>query len=234
MFILANKFVANMEPGFLIHCPPQIKGEVLDMYLSAGWYRYGNKIFTIDFFTENEKLYQVYWLRYNVLKLKLSDSNQKILNKNKLFNYKIIPFQNSIELEALHSLYLEKIDFVTISSIEELMEDINGSVYNSMLIEIREENKLIGAGIFDYGKNSIAGIKNIFHPEYKKYSLGKYLMLLKYQYCLQQNIKWYYPGYFAPGHKKFDYKLTIDADATEVCLIDNRQWVSYRDFSLMG
>ena len=223
-----------MEPGFLIHCPPQIKGEVFDMYLSAGWYRYGNKIFTIDFFTENEKLYQVYWLRYNVLKLKLSDSNQKILNKNKLFNYKIIPFHNSIELEALHSLYLEKIDFVTISSIEELMEDINGSVYNSMLIEIREENKLIGAGIFDYGKNSIAGIKNIFHPEYKKYSLGKYLMLLKYQYCLQQNIKWYYPGYFAPGHKKFDYKLTIDADATEVCLIDNRQWVSYRDFSLMG
>jgi leucyl-tRNA---protein transferase len=223
-----------MEPGFLIHCPPQIKGEVFDMYLSAGWYRYGNKIFTIDFFTENEKLYQVYWLRYNVLKLKLSDSNQKILNKNKLFNYKIIPFQNSIELEALHSLYLEKIDFVTISSIEELMEDVNGSVYNSMLIEIRDENKLIGAGIFDYGKNSIAGIKNIFHPEYKKYSLGKYLMLLKYQYCLQQNIKWYYPGYFAPGHKKFDYKLTIDADATEVCLIDNRQWVSYRDFSLMG
>jgi len=223
-----------MEPGFLIHCPPQIKGEVLDMYLSAGWYRYGNKIFTIDFFTENEKLYQVYWLRYNVLKLKLSDSNQKILNKNKLFNYKIIPFQNSIELEALHSLYLEKIDFVTISSIEELMEDVNGSVYNSMLIEIRYENKLIGAGIFDYGKNSIAGIKNIFHQEYKKYSLGKYLMLLKYQYCLQQNIKWYYPGYFAPGHKKFDYKLTIDADATEVCLIDNRQWVSYRDFSLMG
>jgi arginine-tRNA-protein transferase len=234
VLILANKFVANMELGFLIHCPPQIKGEVLDMYLSAGWYRFGNKIFTIDFFTENEKLYQVYWLRYNVLKLKLSDSNQKILNKNKLFNYKIIPFQNSIELEALHSLYLEKIDFVTISSIEELMEDINGSVYNSMLIEIRDENKLIGAGIFDFGNNSIAGIKNIFHPDYKKYSLGKYLMLLKYQYCLQQNIKWYYPGYFAPGHKKFDYKLTIDADATEVCLIDNRQWVSYRDFSLMG
>jgi arginine-tRNA-protein transferase len=223
-----------MEPGFLIHCPTQIKGAVFDMYLSAGWYRYGNKIFTIDFFTENEKLYEVYWLRYNVRKLKLSDSHQKILNKNKRFNYKIIPFQNSLELEALHSLYLEKIDFVTISSIEELMEDINGSVYNSMLIEIRDENKLIGAGVFDFGNNSIAGIKNIFHPDYKKYSLGKYLMLLKYQYCLQQKIKWYYPGYFAPGHKKFDYKLTIDADATEVCLIDNRQWVSYRDFSLMG
>lgn len=232
--MLPNKFVAYMETGFLIHNPPQIKGAVFDMYLSAGWYRYGNKIFTIDFFTENEKLYQVYWLRYNVLKLKLSYSNQKILDKNKLFNYKIIPFQNSIELEALHSLYLEKIDFVTISSIEELMEDVNGSVYNSMLIEIRDENKLIGAGIFDYGNNSIAGIKNIFHPEYKKYSLGKYLMLLKYQYCLQQNIRWYYPGYFAPGHKKFDYKLTIDADATEVCLIDNRQWVSYRDFILLG
>ena len=223
-----------MEPGFLIHCPPQIKGDVFDMYLSAGWYRYGNKIFTIDFFTENEKIYQVYWLRYNIPKLKLSESYQKILNKNKRFSYKIIPFQNTSELEALHAVYFENIDFVTTSSIEELMEDVTGAIYNSMLIEIRDDNKLIAAGIFDYGNNSIAGIKNIFHPDYKKYSLGKYLMILKCQYCAQHNIEWYYPGYFAPGYKKFDYKLTIDAEATEVCLIENRQWVSYRDFSLMG
>lgn len=234
VLILAIKFVAYMEPGFLIHCPPQIKGAVFDMYLSAGWYRYGNKIFTIDFFIENEILYQVYWLRYHVTKLKISDSHQKIINKNKRFNFKIIPFENSQELEALHTMYFENIDFSTISSIEDLMEDAAGSVYNSMLIEIRDGNKLIGAGIFDYGNKCIAGIKNIFHPDYKKYSLGKYLMLLKYQYCLEQNIEWYYPGYFAPGHKKFDYKLTIDPDATEVCLIENRQWVSYRDFILLG
>lgn len=223
-----------MEPGFLIHNPPQIKGVVFDMYLSAGWYRYGNKIFTIDFFTENEKIYHVYWLRYNIQKLKFSESYQKIIKRNKRFNYKITSFKNSQELESLHGLYFENIDFTTTASIEELMEDVTNSVYNSMLIEIRDDNKLIGAGIFDYGNNCIAGIKNFFHPEYKKFSLGKYLMLLKCQYCLDKNIDWYYPGYFAPGHKKFDYKLTIDNDATEVCLIENRQWVSYRDFILKG
>ena len=39
-----------MEFNFLIHSPLQIKNGLLDFYLEAGWYRYGNKIFTIDFF----------------------------------------------------------------------------------------------------------------------------------------------------------------------------------------
>jgi len=223
-----------MDAGFLIHNPPHIKGSVLDKYLAAGWYRFGNKIFTIDCFTEKETVFPVYWLRYNIQNLKWGKGEEKIFKKNKKFTVIIKPFENSDELERLHDLYFENIDFVTTSTIAELLEDLTRSVYNTMLIEIRDQGKLIAAGIFDYGSNSIAGIKNIFHPDYKKYSLGKYLMLLKCDYCKQQNLIWYYPGYFAPGYKKFDYKLSIDPDATEVCLPENRQWVSYRDFILMG
>ncbi len=223
-----------MEFNFLIHSPLQIKNGLLDFYLEAGWYRYGNKIFTIDFFEENENLYRVFWLRYNISKLKLSETNEKIIRKNKRFTFKIKPFQNSELLEALHAMYFKDIDFITATTIDELMEDVNGNVFNSMMIEISDKEKLIAVGIFDYGNNSIAGIKNIFHPEYKKYSLGKYLMILKCQYCLENNIDWYYPGYFAPGHKKFDYKLTLDMEATEVCVGENRQWVAYRDFISNG
>jgi arginine-tRNA-protein transferase len=223
-----------MEFNFFIHSHLQIKNGLLDFYLAAGWYRYGNKIFTIDFFEENENLYRVFWLRYNISKLKLSEKNEKIIRKNKRFSFKIKPFQNSKSLEALHDMYLKDIDFIAATTIEELMEDLKGNVFNSMMIEIRDEEKLIAVGIFDYGNNSIAGIKNIFHPEYKKFSLGKYLMILKCQYCSANNIDWYYPGYIAPGHKKFDYKLTVDKEATEVCFGENRQWVAYRDFISNG
>lgn len=223
-----------MDSGFLIHTPPHLKGNILDMYLAAGWYRFGNKIFTIDYFTENEEIYLVYWLRYNIQKFTWSKSSKKLLNKNKQFSVIIKPFENTEELERLHSHYFENIDFVTTSTIEELLEDTSGRFYNTMLIEIRDAGRLIAAGIFDHGSNSIAGIKNIFHPDYKKYSLGKYLMLVKCDYCIREKLLWYYPGYFAPGYKKFDYKLSIDPEATEVCLTDTRKWISYREFVSIG
>lgn len=221
-----------MEPGFLIHHPSQIKGNLLDKYLSAGWYRYGNKIFTIDFFSEKEILYPVFWLRYNVERFKLTGTSKEIIRKNRKFNVTISSFKNSEELEELHDLYFESIDFTTTSTIQELMEDVENNVYDSMLIEIRDNEKLIAAGIFDCGQNSIAGIKNIFNPEYKKYSLGKYLMLLKMQYCIDNKLNWYYPGYFAPGYKKFDYKLKLDPLATELCLTANRKWIPYSEFKI--
>ncbi len=64
------------------------------------------------------------------------------------------------------------------------------------------------------GKNYVAGIKNIYHPEYCKYSLGKCLMILTYRFCKVNNIEWYYPGYLVPGHTKFDYKLFTEEIAS--------------------
>jgi arginine-tRNA-protein transferase len=111
------------------------------------------------------------------------------------------------------------------------MVDTSNILFDSKLIEVRDGGKLIAAGIFDQGSATIAGIKNIYHPEYKKYSLGKYMILLKYQYCLQQGIKWYYPGYFAPENPKFNYKIDFDKNATEVCLPpEKKQWIPLNDF----
>ncbi|MEJ7659632.1 MAG: hypothetical protein WKG07_08390 [Hymenobacter sp.] len=44
-------------------------------------------------------------------------------------------------------------------------------------MEVRAEGHLIAAGIFDQGTRSLAGIVNFYDPDYRKYSLGKYLML---------------------------------------------------------
>ena len=74
---------------------------------------------------------------------------------------------------------------------------------------------MIAAGFFDLGKMSAAGITCIYHPAYKKYSLGKYLMYLKMAFCKEQQLQYFYPGYVVPGYNSFDYKLEIGKSAIE-------------------
>ena len=221
----------TMPENYLIQNLPSFKGETLDKYLAAGWYRYGAQIFTINSFTESETEYDVYWLRYNVEKITISKSSRELIKKNNHFEVAIRPFVLTREMEDLHNVYFNSIDFITSNTIHSLMEDIDSFIYDSYSIEIRDENKLIAVGIFDEGKNSIAGIKNFYDPEYKKFGLGKLLMLIKYQYCLTQKIQWYYPGYIAPGYRKFDYKLFMDKNATEVFLFEKQQWNSFGLFA---
>lgn len=209
----------------------EMKGFKLDLFLNAGWYRVGHKMFTTNFIEDFGHVYPVYWLRYDVTRLSPEKSYQKLQKINKGFTVESKSFELTDELEELHSLYFMSIDFITTSSIRELMMDTSNVIFDSKIIEIRHNNTLIAAGIFDQGIDSIAGIKNIYHPDYKKYSLGKYLIWLKYQYCLHQGIQWYYPGYFAPQNPKFNYKVEFDKNGTEVLLtLGDRAWVPLSDF----
>jgi arginyl-tRNA--protein-N-Asp/Glu arginylyltransferase len=94
-------------------------------------------------------------------------------------------------------------------------------------VQVRDQDQLIAAGYFDKGSESIAGIMNIYHPEYNKYSLGKLLMLQKLQYALSQNKSFYYTGYISTGSTRFDYKTFPDPTAVEVLLPDKQEWQPY-------
>ena len=95
------------------------------------------------------------------------------------------------------------------------------------MIEIRTGSNLIAVGYFDLGKNSITGILNFYDPDYKKYSLGKYLILQKIDYAAANSIAFYYTGYLSTAISKFDYKLFPDPGAIEVLLPVEKQWVPY-------
>jgi arginine-tRNA-protein transferase len=204
------------------------KGHNLDSFLASGWYRYGSKIFT-QYYEKNEedKLCELFWLRYNIKKVKLSRSSKKILQRNSRYSITIKPFELTEELEVLHAMYRKQLVFSTPETIKQLLEDINNVVYDTRLIEVRDRTKLIAAGIFDVGMNSIAGIKNFFDPAYKKDTPGKNLMLLKHDYCFKNGYSWYYPGYIAPGNPRFDYKLFLDKSATEVFDKEDAVWKNY-------
>ena len=219
-----------MIENMLFHSQPSIKNELLDKYLENGWYRYGAEIFTTDTTSNDLDWVRVYWVRYRVNQIQLRKSSEQLLKKAHSLSFSIQPFSLTEEMELLHDVYFNHIDFITNYTIKELLVDTTCQVYDTYKIEVRSDNKLIGLGIFDQGKNTIAGIKNIYHPNYKSFSMGKLLILKKFEYCKTNNIEWYYPGYIAPGNNKFDYKLFLDKKATEVLSWEKKKWITYQEF----
>ena len=147
-----------MIENMLFHSHPSIKNELLDKYLEKGWFRIGSEIFTTDTTPSGLDWVRVYWARYRVHQIQLSKSSLQIIKKANSFQFSIEPFSLTEEMELLHDVYFCHIDFVTNISIKELLVDTTCQVYDTFKMEVRSENKLIGLGIFDQGKNTICGL----------------------------------------------------------------------------
>jgi arginine-tRNA-protein transferase len=211
-----------------IHYPENLSGSQLDEYLADGWYRMQQTIFTTDVILKDNKLSPVFWLRLSLDKYTASKKNNKLINNNKSYNVECAKAVITEELEELYQLYKSSVNFELSESIQDCLlgESITG-IYNTHCFTIREGEKLIAAGFFDEGNNSMAGILNIYHPQYASKGLGKYLMLLKIEYARQHHKQFYYTGYISTTDPKFDYKLFAGKEATEVYNRSEEQWVPW-------
>jgi arginine-tRNA-protein transferase len=221
-----------------IHFPLHLTTQELDDYLSRGWFRMGQTIFTTDFVPVTDKVHPVYWLRLLVKRVQYGKKQKKLLAINKDFSISIRPFHISLELEELYLKYKSAVNFEAPPSVESFLLDGMGetfkSVYDTQVILLRDAGRLIAVGIFDRGEASIAGIMNFYDPLYKAKSPGKYLMLLKINYAIETGKLYYYPGYIVGGFSKFDYKLFPDPAATELYDSIKENWLPFDWSTLSG
>jgi arginyl-tRNA--protein-N-Asp/Glu arginylyltransferase len=202
-----------------------IPGDVLDYYLGLGYYRMNQDLFTCRFLPVGPRIYTVHWLRLVVPQVQYGSKPRRLFRLNEQFSVAVKPFSLRAEYEALYARYHAFIDFDASPSLEELLlAGATDSVFNTYIIEVRAGDQLIAGGIFDRGTTTIAGIVNFYDPDYRKHSLGKYLLLLKTEYARGQRLAYYYPGYLVHGYPKFDYKLFASPEATEVFDAQNSVW----------
>jgi arginyl-tRNA--protein-N-Asp/Glu arginylyltransferase len=207
---------------------PVIPGEMLDYYLSQGYYRMQQDLFTCRFLPRDGQLNTVHWLRIVLPQVQYGPKQRRLLRLNERFSVAIKPFRLTDEYEALYARYRQNLDFDTSASLEALLLDgATHTVFRTQLIEVRDNGHLIAGGILDIGNDSIAGIVNFYDPAYSKHSLGKYLLLLKTEHARQRQLAYYYPGYLVHGDPKFDYKLFACPAATEVFDALNSQWLPF-------
>lgn len=215
-----------------VHTPLELSGKALDDYLEKGWFRAGRTIFTTNFLHFGGTLYSALWLRILLKDFELSKSQKKKINAANRFSFEVRPFDLTDEKEQLYADYKNSINFSTASSLYQLLFDYQDIIpFNTYEVAAYNDRRLIGLGVFDMGDKSAAGIVSFVHPEYKKFSLGKVLILKKIQHAQSQGLDYFYPGYFAPGYPAFDYKLTLGKSCTEFLHVKTNQWLSSSRFT---
>ena len=207
---------------------PTLSGDLLDHYLGLGYYRMGQNLFTCRFLPLGPDLHTVHWLRLVLAQVVYGSKQRRLFRLNERFEVTIRPFRLAAEYEDLYARYYQTLDFDTAASLEALLLDgAARTVFATGVVEVRDGNQLIAAGIFDSGADSIAGIVNFFDPAYRQHSLGKYLLLLKAEHARRRQLTYYYPGYLVNGNPKFDYKLFACPAATEVFDCHTSHWLPF-------
>lgn len=207
------------------HTPEVLSPQELDRFLEAGWFRMGPHIFTTNFLNFSNKFYSAFWLRLQLKDYAGDNTFEKLRKRNAAFEIKIQPATITTEKEELFSRYSESVPFQTSSSLMDLLfRKGDHTVYNTYEVIIRDAEKLIGVGYFDLGQSSAAGISSFYDPAYKKYSLGKYMIYSKIEFCKSLRLTYFYPGYVVPGYPAFDYKLTMGTKQLQYLDLITNTW----------
>ncbi len=191
--------------------PDYLSPEELDGYLCRGWYRMGQSIFTTHFLYFESQILNAIWIRLDLQDYTFSKSTRKNL-RNCLNQFEVTyqPFEFNKEKENLYQIYRQDFPGLISPTLREsLYEVYDVNVFNSWELTIRDQGKLIAFSVFDLGEKSLASIVGVYHPAYKKYSLGLSTLLLEVKFGIENGFQWFYPGYIVPGNSRFDYKLRI-------------------------
>ena len=200
----------------------------LDDFLEKGWFRMRQSIFTTHFLHFNNQFYSAIWLRVALQQLGTDRKYEELKKRNRHFRVEIKEANLDRFHEQLFAAYRNAVDFDTSDNLRQLLYGYDmQNRYHTFEINLYDGGVLIASGYFDKGKTSAAGITSFYHPLYKKYSLGKYLIHCKMDYCQQQGLQYFYPGYTVPGYGMFDYKLSIGQAAMEYFDLAKQNWLKY-------
>lgn len=211
--------------------PDSIHPDDLDSYLYDGWFRMGQTIFTTNFLKFSGTIYSAIWLRINLLTFEKSKTQQKLYKLNADFRVEVQPIHLTSAHEDLFQKYRSHIAFDASPNLENLLFN-NGvnDIYNTYEVNVYDHHTLIATGFFDLGSTSSAGITCFYDPDYRKHSLGKFLMYQKMEFCKKLGHTYFYPGYFAPGYRLFDYKLDLAKSSLEYLDVCTDTWLPFSQY----
>ena len=224
-----------MEAG-----PQGFRGAFLDQLLAKGYFRECHRMVAKDSeqdgFYGNSPMYNwVCMLRYPVCDDTPSSSIRKIRNRCARFGLTISTGEITPELEDLYRRYHESVDFPLPATCRaHLYEGESAYPFDTHILEVRDGGRLIAAGFFDRGFESIMGVLNIYDPEYESYSLGKYLMDRKIQTARSEGLRYFYPGYIMISNDRFDYKLCFNREYVQVYLSADDVWEPFKKHNKMN
>ncbi len=203
--------IINFLPAFYARFHvDKLSPQEMDEALAAGYFRNG-----LEFCSISARHINLQWVSSVMLRLPIEGylfkkKHRKILKSNDLrFTHEVKPFVLTAEKEALWQRFKTNVHkWGLVAQLERhLLRGNPADNYRMFDLCVYDQGKLVAFTAFDLGANSIASLEAAYDPDYASYSLGFYTMLLEIQYCQQQKLTFYYPGFYPRDISMFNYKL---------------------------
>jgi arginine-tRNA-protein transferase len=195
-FINEEFFAESVEPS------------VYDRLLADGWRHFGEHFFRYSLGMYRQEVRRVMPLRVRLVDFRLSESQRRVLRKNKDLQVQITPAEITEETHELFQRHKMRFDHGVPESIYNFISQEPGSVpTDGRQITARASGgKLLAVSFFDVGATSVSAIYGCFDPEEKQRSLGIFTMLKVIEFAASNNKTFYYHGYAYQGPSFYDYK----------------------------
>ncbi|GEM_PF-279178 len=212
------------------HYPTTIAPETLDKYLANGWHPMGQAMYTCNFSFFNSKLHSAIWTRTCLRDYTFRGSNLRLMRRNgRRFRVEYRPFELSEAHEKLFERYSAAFDGRLALSLKMyLLDERDRNIFQTMETRIYDGDQLIAYSCFHLGEEGLASIIGVYDPDYRRYSLGYYTLLLEVAYGIREGFSYFYPGYVIPGNPRFDYKLRTGH--IEFFQFDRNIWRPWEEF----
>lgn len=191
----------------------------LDEAWSLGWFRMRHSLFTTQFLEFEGRVYPALWLR-----VRLEAWAEKVVlgplrRRSAGLTAVIEPLPDAgpgADHEDLYQRYRNSRPFEPSLSLESLLGGEPGRhVFPTWRLSLYRGPTLVAGGLFDRGNRGAAGLNSYYDPALARLSLGKRVIAEKMAWCRRQGLTDFYPGYFAPGYPRFEYKKGLGRGALD-------------------
>jgi len=199
--------------------------KLMDKLLNLGYFRSGKSMFHSPVTFIDGVANSTIRTRLTLENHQLGKSSRKLLAKNnRKFRHELVDLDLDEEILDLYDIYKRDCFKGNLNGM--LSEWLEGSlekeIFNTKIVKFYDGDKLIAASFIDLGLTSMASIMGIYHPEYSKYSMGIYSMLVEVDYAKAKGLTYYYPGYILSASSRFEYKKKVGS--LEYKSFDNVNW----------
>lgn len=208
--------------------PRRLSPARYDLYLASGWFRGSVMLYKMGMLCMEGDIQSVVNVRLDLRTFEPTKGQRKVVSRgNRKFRTEIRKARLNDQKEALYQQHKGRFKgFIHHSLADYLYSGFITSVFDTHEVAVYEGDELVAVSFFDIGHRAMASLLCVYHPDYARYSLGKYTLLLELMYAAEHNLQWYYPGYVLTPSNSFDYKLEL-GDFQYYNL--NKRWVKLRD-----
>ena len=135
-------------------------------------------------------------------------SQRRVWRRNLDLSVSVAKAQPSDEKFLLYAKYVRdwhgKEEDATPAAFVEFLYDSPVATYET---EYRDRaGRLVGVGICDRSQHALSSVYFYFDPQESRRSLGSFGAMWEIQWAREQNIPWYYLGYWVKGCSAMEYK----------------------------